>query len=179
MGRCSKRPTITRINGETLTSTATGAVAAEPVPLTASISAAPESHDGNSSFAFELHFSDEFKQSFSFKTLRDHAFTVTGGEMLKARQLDPPSNICWEIAVRRRDGRHHATGHHALRCRRRNLHGGPPEAVQPAGADRRRARLTRTSGKSQCYLWERRLQRIRHRRPNHKSRQEEEKIAKL
>ena len=91
MGRCSKRPTITLINGETLTSAATGAVAAEPAPLTASISAAPESHDGNSSFTFELHFSEEFYVS--YKALRDYAFTVTGGEVTKADRLNPPSNI--------------------------------------------------------------------------------------
>ena len=31
--------------------------------------------------------------------MRDHAFTVTGGVVTKARQLDPPGNIGWEIRV--------------------------------------------------------------------------------
>ena len=84
-------------NGESLTSAATGAVAAAPSPLTARTSQVPGSHDGNNSFTFELHFSEEF--GLSYKTLRDYAFTVTGGEVVKARRLDPPSNVGWEMTV--------------------------------------------------------------------------------
>ena len=95
-------------NAESLTSAATAAVAArtpltEPVapdPLTASFSQAPESHDGQSVFTFELRFSEELKTSFSYITLRDNAFPVTGGEVVKARRLRPGSNIGWEISVR-------------------------------------------------------------------------------
>ena len=32
-------------------------------------------------------------------TLRDHAFTVTGGTVVGARRLDRPRNIRWEISV--------------------------------------------------------------------------------
>ena len=64
-------------------------------PLTASLSGIPESHDGH--FTFELHFSEEF--SISYVTLRDQAFTVTGGSVTKARRLAQPSNIGWEIHV--------------------------------------------------------------------------------
>ena len=35
----------------------------------------------------------------SYKTLRDHAFTVTGGTVTKARRMEKPSNILWEIHV--------------------------------------------------------------------------------
>ena len=63
--------------------------------LTASVSVVPDSHDGH--FTFELRFSDEFP--LSYKTLRDHAFTVTGGEVTGSRRLDPPSNIGWEVHV--------------------------------------------------------------------------------
>ena len=42
---------------------------------------APDSHDGQTAFTFELHFSEEF--SISYKTLRDHAFTVTGARWSK------------------------------------------------------------------------------------------------
>ena len=35
----------------------------------------------------------------SHVTLRDSAFTVTNGEVTKARRLKPPSNIGWEITV--------------------------------------------------------------------------------
>ena len=66
--------------------------------LTACARDVPASHDGSTSFTFELRFSEEF--SISYKTLRDHAFTVTGGEVVKARRLERPGNIRWEISVR-------------------------------------------------------------------------------
>ena len=75
---------------------------AAETPLTAAIHDAPESHDGQEDFTFELRFSEEPKEGFSSLTLRDHAFTVTGGEVAGARQLDGDSatpNIRWEISV--------------------------------------------------------------------------------
>ena len=86
-------------NGESLTSAATDAVASPPTPLTASIHDAPESHDGENSFTFELRFSETPVSDLSYKTLRDHAFTVTGGAVTNARRLDPPGNVRWEITV--------------------------------------------------------------------------------
>ena len=87
-------------NDESPTSAATEAVAAAPSPLTASVHDAPESHDGQSVFTFELQFSEAPKDDFSYKTLRDHAFTVTGGEVTKARRLERGKNIRWEIHIR-------------------------------------------------------------------------------
>ena len=86
-------------NEETLTSAATGAVVVAVVrpPLTASAHDVPSSHDGSSTFTFELRFSEEFP--LSYVTLRDHAFTVTGGTVVGARRLDRPGNIRWEISV--------------------------------------------------------------------------------
>ena len=87
---------------ETLTSAATVAVASAPTPLTAAIHDAPESHDGEKKFTFELRFSEDPKEDFSYKTLRDHAFTVTRGTVAGARRLDGDSdtrNIKWEISV--------------------------------------------------------------------------------
>ena len=84
-------------NEESLTSQATAAVTQ---PLTATIHGAPDSHDGRKKFTFELRFSDELKQSFSFKTLRDHAFTVTGGKVVRAKRLEKGGNVRWEIHVR-------------------------------------------------------------------------------
>ena len=86
-------------NTESLTSAATAVVAAAPIPLTASIHNVAESHDGENAFTFELRFSEEPKPDFSYKTLRDHAFTVTGGEVTTARRLEKPGNIRWEIMV--------------------------------------------------------------------------------
>ena len=65
--------------------------------LTASISAVPESHDGR--FTFEVRFSEAPHDEFSYKTMRDHAFAVAGGEVAYVRRLAPPSNIGWEINI--------------------------------------------------------------------------------
>ena len=66
-------------------------------PLTVSLEATTESHNGTDAFTFEIRFSEEFP--LSYKTLRDLAFTVSGGEVLKAQRLDKPSNIRWLITV--------------------------------------------------------------------------------
>ena len=84
---------------ESVTSAATAAVAAAPSPLKASVDNAPASHDGSATFTFELQFSETPKTSFSYVTLRNHAFTVTGGEVVKARRLEHGKNIRWEITV--------------------------------------------------------------------------------
>ena len=70
----------------------------DPTPLTAAFLATPESHDEQTAFTFELRFSEEF--TLSYKTLRDHAFTVTGGSVTGSRRLEPPGNIRWEITVK-------------------------------------------------------------------------------
>ena len=86
-------------NEESLTSAATAAVAPAPPPLTVSLTApAPATHDGSATFTFEIEFSEEF--SLSYKTLKFHAFNVTGGTILKSQRTDKPSNIPWRITVR-------------------------------------------------------------------------------
>ena len=105
-----------RDNAETVTSAATTAVAAssppvddnedeeeaqrQATPLTASVHAAPGSHDGSSTFTFELHFTETPADGFSYRTLRDHPFTVTGGEVTGASRKDQGSNLKWVITVR-------------------------------------------------------------------------------
>ena len=81
---------------------AQGEQEAAETPLTAAIHDAPESHDGQEDFTFELRFSEELGTGFSYKTLRDHAFTVTRGTVAGARRLDGDSdtpNTRWEISV--------------------------------------------------------------------------------
>ena len=90
-----------RSNQETLTSAATSAVAAAATPLTASLENTPQTHDGQTAFTFELRFSEHIAD-LSYITLREDAFTVTGGQVTKARRMDPHSNtrnIHWEITV--------------------------------------------------------------------------------
>ncbi len=81
-------------NEETLTSAAT----AVTVSLTASLENTPDSHDGQNVFTFELRFSE--KPNLSYRTLRDHAFTVAGGTVEKAERITQGSNIRWRITVR-------------------------------------------------------------------------------
>ena len=68
-------------------------------PMTASAHNVPSSHNGQDAFIFELRLSDAPKPNFSYKTVRDHAFTVTGGSVTYVRRLEPGKNIRWEIHV--------------------------------------------------------------------------------
>ena len=109
-----------------------------PTPLTATTHDKPSSHDGQNAFIFELRFSEEF--ILSYTTLRDHAFTVTGGEVDNARRLEPgkkpPVGDNLHAGRRRRRRRDHsAECHHGLRRRGRHLHKRQQDVVQWPGAD--------------------------------------------
>ena len=80
--------------GETVTNET-----APPAAFTASIHDAPESHDGQTAFTFELRFSEAPKKGFSYKTLRDHAFTVTGGSVTRTVRVGKGNNIRWTIHI--------------------------------------------------------------------------------
>ena len=84
-------------NDETLTSAATTLVAATPSPLTVSLANNPASHNGTDVFTFQIRFSEETR--LSFRTLRDQAFTVTGGTVKKAKRQVKGSNMGWTITV--------------------------------------------------------------------------------
>ena len=83
-------------NEESRTSPPTAAVTAPP--LTATLDSVPASHDGATEFTFELHFSEEFKLSYT--VLRDDAFTVTGGAITKATRVKKGFNIERRIQVK-------------------------------------------------------------------------------
>ena len=84
-------------NEESMTSAATAAVT-QP-PLTATTHDAPSSHDGSAAFTFEMRFSEAPTDSFSYTTVRDHAFTVTDGSVSNVRRLEAGKNVQWEITV--------------------------------------------------------------------------------
>ena len=84
---------------ETVTSTATAAVTAAPSPLTVSVESAPTSHNGSDSFRIRVAFSETPESGFSYTTMRDHAFTVTGGDVTGARRLVSGKNLRWEVTV--------------------------------------------------------------------------------
>ena len=72
---------------------------APPAAFTASVHDVPDSHDGQTTFTFELQFSEAPKKGFSYKTLRDYAFTVTGGSVTRAVRMEKGNNIRWTIHV--------------------------------------------------------------------------------
>ena len=121
-----------RNNAEALTSVATEAVAAKPVPLTVRLKvAAPASHDGSSEFTFEIEFSEEF--GLSYRTLKFDAFNVTGGSVEKAQRTDKAQqhSLAHHGKAARHRGRDHRTpGNHGLQRRRGDLHRGRQEVVQ-------------------------------------------------
>ena len=84
-------------NSETLTSVATGAVAAKPVPLTATFSNVPSAHDGSTNFTFDLAFSENIKAGFA--RIRDDAFNVVDGDIIAAQRKVQGSNQTWTITV--------------------------------------------------------------------------------
>ena len=93
--------TLSNASGADLgTSTATGTIENRYVaPLTARFENMPSEHDG-SEFTFELHFSEN--PEVSFRTLRDHAFTVDEGDVTRAQRKNPQSadkNKAWTITV--------------------------------------------------------------------------------
>ena len=70
----------------------------EKTPLTVSLEASPDSHNGTGVFTFEIRFSEHF--GLSYVTLRDRAFSVTGGKVDKAQRKEQGSNIGWTISVK-------------------------------------------------------------------------------
>ncbi len=72
---------------------------ASTAPLTATIHDQPSSHNGEDAFTFELRFSEDPQPDFSYTTVRDHAFTVTGGSVTYVRRLEPGKNVRWEVTV--------------------------------------------------------------------------------
>ena len=71
--------------------------AEDPVVLvTATFSNMPATHDGTS-FTFDLSFSENVKAGYA--RIRDHAFTVSGGDIISAVRKAQGSNQGWTITV--------------------------------------------------------------------------------
>ena len=66
-------------------------------PLTAEAGWLSARHDGTTPATLELRFSEEV--AISYLTLRDTALEASGGTVVGARRLAPPSNMGWAIAV--------------------------------------------------------------------------------
>ena len=87
--------TVTAADGETSLTYSVIVTRPEP-PLIATFENMPETHDGSASFKFNVRFNYSLRNS--YKVLRDHAFTVTGGGVTRARRVDGSSSF-WEIEV--------------------------------------------------------------------------------
>ena len=88
-------------NAESLTSTATTAVAAQPAEtpvdlLTASFANVPADHNGEN-FTFQLTFSENVEAGYA--RIRDHDFTVTGATIDSASRITQGSNQGWNVEV--------------------------------------------------------------------------------
>ena len=60
----------------------------------------PESHDGKTPFQFELRFSEDFPGRLPYTLLRDEAFRVEHGTVLRAGRVEEGQNQRWTIEVR-------------------------------------------------------------------------------
>ena len=78
---------------------AEGVVESEDVQsITARFTQAPDEHDGSSAFVLQLAFSHA-PAGYSYVTVRDALFDVTGGTIEKARRLVKGSNLGWEVRL--------------------------------------------------------------------------------
>ena len=68
----------------------------ETEPLTASFRNVPAEHDGENAFTFEVEFSEAVGTSYT--VLRDEAFDVSDGDVMRARRVEGRSDR-WEITV--------------------------------------------------------------------------------
>ena len=92
--------TLSSPSGATISDAAATATIrdSEPVPLTATLSNVPDSHDGSTEFTFDLAFSENLE--ISYITLRDHAFTEDDhGPVTKAKRKVQGSSQTWTITV--------------------------------------------------------------------------------
>ena len=83
---------------EMLTTSASGVVGATQLPLTVSLRNNPASHSDPDVFTFEVWFRGELE--LRFRTLKSHAFTMTGGTVKKATRRVKRSNLSWTITTK-------------------------------------------------------------------------------
>ena len=67
-----------------------------PPPLTASFVGLPEAHDGAGAFRFRVAFSENI--GISYRSLREDAFTVSGGRVTRGRRVDDRRDL-FEMTV--------------------------------------------------------------------------------
>ena len=83
---------------EMLTTSASGVVGATQLPLTVSLRNNPASHSDPDVFTFEIWFREELE--LRFRTLKSHAFTMTGGTVKKTTRHVKGNNLSRTITTR-------------------------------------------------------------------------------
>jgi len=84
------------IGGEPLANALEATVAGPP--MTAELSRVPATHDGRTRFKIHLEFSHA-PRGLGYRTVRDHLFDVSGGQILKARRLVRGKSQRWELTI--------------------------------------------------------------------------------
>ena len=101
-GACNATGAICAAGSLKLSGVVEAEVAGPPVtpvtPLTASLSEAPTEHDGSSAFTLKLTFS-EAPDGLGFRTVRDGLFTVSGGEVVRAKRTEQGSDLGFRLTV--------------------------------------------------------------------------------
>ena len=87
---------VTSENGDE-TVTYTVVVTRAATPVTARFENLPAGHDGRNRFTVDLVFSEEVTAT--PKALRKTLIKLSGGRVVGARQLEPPSNLRWRITI--------------------------------------------------------------------------------
>ena len=99
---CAEAGAICTANGGQLSTGVAGlvpftdAVTTRRNTLTASFENVPTEHDGENAFSFQVAFSEDIH--IRYETLRDDSFTVTEGDVTRARRVDGRDDL-WEITV--------------------------------------------------------------------------------
>ena len=90
--------TLTAVPGTGLTISGPEQGDTETTGLTATFADMPSHHDGTTPFTFKLTFSEA--PDVGYARIRDHAFTVTNGNVTSASRATPPSNLEWRVTVK-------------------------------------------------------------------------------
>ena len=95
---CEAEGAVCAPDGRMLSQAVSETVSGPLTPLTAVFQDVPAEHDGESRFTFTLAFSEDVG-GLGFRTLRDSAFEVTGGDVRRALRQVEGSNERWTIEV--------------------------------------------------------------------------------
>ena len=85
-----------RVLSQGISTTVRGPVAGAQDPLTARFEGMPKTHDGESAFRFRMAFSKDI--GISYRSLREDAFTVTGGRVTGGKRVDDRRDL-FEMTV--------------------------------------------------------------------------------